>query len=117
MNNNHRLNQISAVKTYSSIVCQVCLNNLPLYCPFCHATEDERVEAMDFEGNKVLLVMFDCPFYFRFFLEHVGSEEMMQQFLDDWKSSKGEEWLESVGPVMKAREMKNIERYKSSRTI
>lgn len=89
--------------------------DMTLWCPFCHAPEEERVNAVDVDGNKVLLVMFDCPFHFTFALDKLASEDRMQEFLEDWKSREGESWLESVGPVMKAREMKNMSRYESSR--
>ncbi len=88
---------------------------MTLSCPFCHAPEVERVNAVDIDGNKVLLVMFDCPFHFTFALDNLPSEDRMQEFLEDWKSREGESWLESVGPVMRAREMKNMSRYESSR--
>ncbi len=88
---------------------------MALWCPFCHAPEEERVEAVDSEGNNVLLVMFDCPFHFTFSIDRFDSEERMQRYLEEWKSSEGKEWLESVGPVMKAREIRNMTRYESTR--
>lgn len=87
---------------------------MALYCPFCHAPEDERLEAIDERGNSILLVMFDCPFHFRFPLGEFRSDEAMQARLDSWRKEEGESWFESVGPVMKARELRNVERYKSS---
>jgi hypothetical protein len=70
---------------------------------------------MDEEGMPVVLVLFDCPFYFAFPKSLLGSTESMQTFLNSWRSEEGEAWLESVGPVMKQRELRNIERFKSSR--
>lgn len=86
-----------------------------MHCPFCNAQEDERVEAVDNIGNKVLLVMFDCPFHFQFREKEVATDAKMQEVLSIWHKEKGEDWLESVGPIMKAREMRNIERSKSNK--
>ncbi len=86
---------------------------MPLRCPFCHASESDRVDAIDSVGQRILLVMFDCPFYYRFPIEMIISEEVMQQHLQEWRLNAGDKWLESVGPVMKAREMRNIERFRS----
>jgi hypothetical protein len=83
---------------------------LVLYCPFCNAQEDGRVDATDSEGNKILLVMFNCPFSYKFNEGEVGDDEKMQKSLEKWKIEHGEEWLESVGPIMKERELRNMER-------
>jgi hypothetical protein len=83
---------------------------LLLHCPFCNASESERVSAIDSSGKEVLLVMFDCPFFYRFLVDQYRSAEEMQRNLEDWRKKEGDQWLESIGPVMKAREMKNIER-------
>jgi hypothetical protein len=83
---------------------------MSLHCPFCHAMEDGRVEASDGEGNPILLVMFSCPFNYKFVKDELGSDDSMQKVLDSWRATNGEDWLESLGPVMKARELKNIER-------
>ena len=87
---------------------------MTLYCPFCHASEDERLDAKDEDGEDIVLLMFDCPFYFRFYRSQVGEDHEMQQLLDDWKNENGEAWLESVGPLMKKRELRNIEQYRLS---
>jgi hypothetical protein len=86
---------------------------LTLHCPFCHASEGERLEAKDEDGEEIVLLMFDCPFYFRFYKDQVGSDDRMQETLDAWKLESGEAWLESVGPIMKERELKNVERYET----
>jgi hypothetical protein len=83
---------------------------MSLHCPFCKAPEDERIEGTDETGKRVLLVMFDCPFHFRFSLDLVGTDNSMQSYLNEWKLREGDAWLESVGPVMKNRELKNVER-------
>ena len=85
---------------------------MTLYCPFCHAKEDTRVSARDDEeGADVLLVMFSCPFYFRFSRDEVGSDDEMQSLLETWKKEDGDAWLDAIGPVMKKRELQNIQRY------
>ncbi len=58
--------------------------------------------------------MFDCPFHFRFYQDEAGGDKEMQQILDDWRNENGESWLESLGPIMKKRELRNIERFKSA---
>jgi hypothetical protein len=90
------------------------ISSLSLHCPFCHAPEDERLEAKDEEGKDIILLMFDCPFHFRFFHDQVGGDKVMQQILDDWRNENGEAWLESLGPIMKKREIQNIERFNSA---
>lgn len=55
--------------------------------------------------------MFDCPFYFKMPQEvALGDESTVQSYLDNWRQENGEDWLESVGPVMKNRELRNMER-------
>ncbi|MDG6999430.1 MAG: hypothetical protein JRN15_09985 [Nitrososphaerota archaeon] len=88
---------------------------MTLHCPFCHAPEAARLDAVDEKGNSVLLVMFDCPFFFRFPVDAKGADESMQRLLDAWRIEEGDAWLNNVGPVMKAREMHNIERYQESK--
>lgn len=90
---------------------------MTLYCPFCHAPENGRVEAVDEQNKTVLLIMFSCPFHFKFHVEDIQSDSKMQEFLEDWRSKQGSEWLESVGPIMKAREMKNISAYEYSKSL
>jgi len=86
-----------------------------LHCPFCMASESERVEGEDEDGSHVLLVIFDCPFNFRFSKNLVGSDDSMQEFLDEWKSRDGSAWLDDLGPILKQRELKNIQRHNESR--
>ncbi len=87
---------------------------MTLRCPFCEAPEEERVKGIDEVGNRVVLLMFDCPFYFRMPETLMGSDDSIQAFLDEWRLQNGDEWLESVGPVMKTRELRNIERARKS---
>ncbi|MHB8567805.1 MAG: hypothetical protein ACYC9U_12000 [Nitrososphaerales archaeon] len=82
---------------------------MTLYCPFCGAREDARVEGQDEVGEKVLLVMFDCPFYFRFYARDIGADNGMQVKLTNWRKENGDQWLDSVGEDMKNRELRNIE--------
>ncbi len=84
---------------------------MSIRCPFCGAPENARVDATDAEGEKILLVMFDCPFYYRFRSDQIGSGEAMQRHLEQWRLEAGDNWLESIGPVMKAREIRNMERF------
>ncbi len=87
---------------------------MTLRCPFCEAPEEERVKGIDEVGNSVVLLMFDCPFYFRMPENLMGSDDSIQAFLDEWRLQSGDEWLESVGPVMKTRELRNVERTRKS---
>jgi hypothetical protein len=87
---------------------------MPLHCPFCNADEDGRIDAQDESGRNVVLVMFHCPFYFRFPAEELASEELAQSNLSIWKKSHGSEWLESLGPVLRDRERKNMQKYEQS---
>jgi len=84
---------------------------LPLQCPFCRAPEDERVQGVDELGNHVILLMFDCPFFFQIPQElALGDDSSIQLYLDDWKQENGNAWLDSLGPTMKERELNNMER-------
>ncbi|MHB1868246.1 MAG: hypothetical protein ACYCPP_04805 [Nitrososphaerales archaeon] len=87
---------------------------MPLRCPFCNAKEDTRVNAVDHSGNHLVLVMFDCPFSYRFPEEQVVSDEYLQVWLNDWRAKEGEIWLESLGPIIREREMRGVERYRKS---
>lgn len=87
---------------------------MPLHCPFCDALEDARVNGEDDRGNKVILVMFGCPFFYRFPLDQTSGDEQMQIALLNWRKSQGDEWLESVGPAMKERELANMKRNKTT---
>ena len=84
--------------------------DLTLRCPFCNAEEDSRVEAVDHSEKQIVLVMFDCPFSFKFELEQMGSDELMQKCLDDWRVKDGDSWLQSLGPVIRDREMQAMKR-------
>jgi hypothetical protein len=84
---------------------------MPLYCPFCHANEADRVHATAEDGKQVVLVMFDCPFFMRMDPQKLESELVAQNFLNEWRFREGESWLESLGSIMKQREQKNIARY------
>jgi hypothetical protein len=88
--------------------------HLALRCPFCNAEEEDRVSAVDHSGRKLFLIMFDCPFTFRFYEDEMVSDQVLQSRLYDWRTSKGDEWLEALGPLMKARELEGVERYKKS---
>ena len=87
---------------------------MPLRCPFCNASEEGRIEGMDESGKAVTLVMFNCPFYFRFPKNLAGTDRGMQDYLAQWREREGDAWLESVGPVMKQREISNMEKYRAS---
>lgn len=43
----------------------------------------------------------------------MGTDESIQMYLNDWRAKNGDAWLDSLGPVMKSRELKNVERSKS----
>jgi len=86
------------------------LIRLALLCPFCGAGEDTRVAGIDESGNEVILLMFDCPFFFRMPVDLMKDDQSIQLFLNNWRKSEGDAWLESVGPVMKSREVRNMER-------
>ena len=83
---------------------------MPLYCPFCHAPESERVSAMEGGGKEIILLMFDCPFFFKINPEELASEARAQEFLNQWREKDGDKWLEGIGPILRDREMKNIQR-------
>jgi hypothetical protein len=88
---------------------------MTLHCPFCHAQEDGRIEAQDESGNEVVLVMFKCAFYYRFPSKELkDSEEGAQHMLDNWRITAGSEWLESIGPVLRERETRNMLKYEQS---
>jgi len=84
-----------------------------LRCPFCNAEEDERLEGVDEDGRNVILLMFNCPFFLKVPRESFGTDAQVQDYLNGWRKEEGELWLESVGPVLKRRELKNIERSKA----
>ncbi len=90
------------------------LFRMPLRCPFCNAEEDDRVDAIDHSGKHLVLIMFDCPFAYRFSEEQMGSDDSLQARLNEWRKREGEAWLESLGPVIREREMRGIQRYEKS---
>jgi hypothetical protein len=88
-----------------------------LHCPFCNANEDGRLEALDEKGEDIVLVMFKCPFHFRFPRRLITSETGdadAQKLLQDWKLEEGESWLDSIGPVLRQKERRNMQRLQSS---
>jgi hypothetical protein len=90
-----------------------------LHCPFCHASEDGRIEAQDEYGANIILVMFKCPFFYRLPAEEliengILHEENAQGILDEWKETSGEQWLQSIGPILQDRERKNMEGHRNS---
>ncbi len=85
-----------------------------IYCPFCNAREDDRLSGIDEEGKPVVLMMFHCPFFIKVPEENYRSDEKIQAYLDSWRKREGEIWLDRVGPVLKRRELRNIERSKTS---
>ena len=88
--------------------------SLTLRCPFCNAEEDTRVDAVDHQGKPLVLVMFGCPFSFRFARDDMGPDEKLQLVLNDWRKNQGESWLRSLGPVIMDREMRGIKRFEES---
>ena len=84
-----------------------------LFCPFCNAEEDVRLEGVDEEGRNVILLMFNCPFFTKIARDIFRSDEQIQDYLKGWRMREGDSWLESVGPMLKRRELKNIERSKA----
>ena len=42
------------------------------------------------------------------------SDESMQVWLNDWRAKEGDVWLESLGPIIREREMRGVERYRKS---
>jgi hypothetical protein len=87
---------------------------LSLHCPFCDAPGDERVSGVDESGEAVVLLMFDCPFFFKMPQKQMNDDDSaIQNYLNDWRQKNGEAWLETIGPVLKNRELRNIERKKN----
>lgn len=72
------------------------------------------MSAIDHEGNHLVLVMFDCPFSYRFSEDQKEEDSVLQKRLNDWRKREGETWLETLGPVIREREMRGIERYQKS---
>lgn len=88
---------------------------MSLHCPFCHAKEADRVFATTEDGNQVVLLMFDCPFFIRMDPSTLESEEVAQDYLDQWRIKEGDIWLEGLGPVLRQREQTNIARYSAAK--
>jgi hypothetical protein len=89
---------------------------MTIRCPFCNASEDNRVEGVDENSKRIILLMFDCPFFFKLPQEVLASDQLVQNYLDEWRTREGELWLESIGPILKARELKNMNRQTLDRT-
>ena len=53
--------------------------------------------------------MFGCPFSFKMPQNLMGPDDSVQKHLNEWRINNGEAWLDTVGPVMQERELKNIE--------
>jgi len=87
---------------------------LTIRCPFCNAAEDERVVGVDENGQKVVLLMFGCPFFYKFPTELLTSDNLIQDHLNEWRAREGDFWLDSIGPILKARELRNMEKLKLS---
>ena len=88
--------------------------DMPLRCPFCNAEEDERVSAIDREGRRLVLVMFNCPFSYRFPEDQAGTDESLQVRLNEWRKLEGDAWLGTLGPIIRDREMRGIQRYQET---
>jgi len=84
-----------------------------IYCPFCNAAEDERITGTDEDGKAVVLMIFDCPFFFKIPPETFDTDEKIQNYLNGWRKREGDSWLNSVGPTLKRRQLRNIERSRS----
>jgi hypothetical protein len=66
---------------------------------------------VDESGVDVVLLMFDCPFSLKTPREMISQDDCVtQKFLDDWRQKNGEAWLESLGPILKNREVRNMVR-------
>jgi hypothetical protein len=81
-----------------------------IHCPFCKAEEDERLMGTDRDGKTVVLLMFNCPFFFRVAPDIFDTDEKIQNYMNGWRKREGDAWLDSVGPILKRRELRNIER-------
>jgi hypothetical protein len=89
---------------------------LTLSCPFCRAPEAGRVAGVDDSGATLVLLMFDCPFSLKVPQSLAGTNEAtLQTYLEEWRSRHGEAWLESVGPILKNRELRNMEQSRRKR--
>ena len=89
---------------------------MTIRCPFCGAVEDERVPGVDENGQKVVLLMFDCPFFCKLPIELLASNDSIQNYLNDWRTREGDSWLDSIGPILKARELRNMEKLRVAST-
>jgi len=55
--------------------------------------------------------MFDCPFSLKMPKDIMTEEDAeIQKYLEDWRRKNGDAWLESIGPILKNRELRNIEK-------
>ena len=63
---------------------------------------------MDENGDEVILLMFDCPFFYRLPVSRLSSDDEVQSHLNEWRSKEGDSWLDNLGPILKSREQKNM---------
>jgi len=89
---------------------------LTLRCPFCNAPEDKRISGVDENGKKVILLLFDCPFFHRLTIQLLASDDSIQNYLNEWRTREGDSWLESIGPILQVRELRNIDKLKLAST-
>jgi len=67
--------------------------------------------VVDGSEDAVVLLMFDCPFSLKMPKDIMTEEDAeIQKYLEDWRRKNGDAWLESIGPVLKNRELRNIEK-------
>ncbi len=61
------------------------------------------------QGRPSFFLMFDCPFSLKMPQNLMSEEDTgIQKYLDDWRLKNGDAWLESIGPILKNRELRNI---------
>ena len=89
---------------------------MTIRCPFCNAEEDERVPGVDENGEKVILLMFDCPFFYKLPVGLLTSDDSIQNYLNEWRTREGDSWLDSIGPILKARELRNMDKLRVTST-
>ncbi len=56
--------------------------------------------------------MFDCPFFYKLPIGLATSDNLVQEYLNEWRIKEGDSWLDTIGPILKAREIRNMERLK-----
>ncbi len=61
--------------------------------------------------------MFDCPFSLKITQKLIlENDDLLQKYLDDWQQKNGVAWLDSIGPILKNRELGNMDR-KAKRSL